>query len=108
MPNIKEKWRIEMNKLPNKGKQSPIITGFINMFFDMIKHFLHDFENMRKVKKIDHITEKFSTLEHMLIRLEDKIQENHYRLEELKNRILWGNIIILVLLAIILFEIFSK
>ena len=85
-------------------KSSPFLTSIIKLFFDMIKHFIKDFENMRKVKKIDHIAEKFSSLEHMLIRLENKIQENRKLIEDLKNRILWGNIIIVVLLLIILYE----
>jgi uncharacterized membrane protein YvbJ len=70
----------------------------------MIKHFIKDFENMRKVKKIDNFAEKFSSLEHMLIRLENKIQENRKLIEDLKNRILWGNVIIVVLLLIILYD----
>lgn len=70
----------------------------------MIKHFIKDFENMRKVKKIDNIAEKFSSLEHMLIRLENKIRENRKLIEDLKTRILWGNIIVVVLLLIILYD----
>ncbi len=93
-----------MSKIPDKQKQSPILAGLINMFFDMIKHFFKDFENMRKVKKIDNMTDKFAGLEHMLIRLEDKIRENRYQIEDLKNRLLWGNIVIIVLLGIIIFQ----
>ncbi|MBL7149888.1 MAG: hypothetical protein ISS80_07425 [Candidatus Cloacimonetes bacterium] len=85
-------------------KSSPFLASIIKLFFDLIKHFIKDFENMRKVKKIDHIAEKFSLLEHMLIRLENKIQENRKLIEDLKNRILWGNIIIVVLLLIILYD----
>ena len=69
----------------------------------MIKHFIKDFENIRKVKKIDHMAEKFSSLEHMLIRLENKIQENRKLIENLKNHIIWGNIIIVALSLIILY-----
>ncbi len=101
---IKEIWEIDMNKIPDKKKQNPILIGLINMFFDMIKHFLKDFENLKKVKKIDNVADKFSTLEHMLVRLEDKIQQNRYQIEDLKNRLLWGNIIIIVLVGIVIFE----
>lgn len=85
-------------------KSSPFLSSIIKLFFDMIKHFIKDFENMRKVKKIDNFAEKFSSLEHMLIRLENKIQENRKIIEDLKNRILWGNVIIVVLLLIILYD----
>ncbi|MBC8385190.1 MAG: hypothetical protein H8E57_06695 [Candidatus Cloacimonetes bacterium] len=94
-----------MKKKRDKQKSNPLITGLINMFFDIMKHFIKDFENVRKIKKIDNIGEKFSNLEHLLVRMEDKIQDNRRQIEELKNRLLWGNIITLVLLLIIIFQI---
>ena len=60
-------------------------------------------DNSRKIKKIDQYSEKFSTIEHMLIRLEKKLDDNRHYIEDLKNRLLWGNIIIVIL---ILFNIF--
>ena len=57
-----------MSKVPEKQKSNPIISGLIKMFFDMIKHFMKYFENMRKVKKIDNMSDKFSNLEHMMVR----------------------------------------
>ncbi len=93
-----------MKKNKETQKSNPILAGLINMFFEMIKHFIKDFENIRKVKKIDNFSDKFSTIEHMLLRLEDKIQDNRRYIEDLKNRILWGNIIIIILLGIILYQ----
>ena len=93
-----------MSKVPDRKKDSPLLSGLINMFFDMIKHFFKDFENMKKVKKIDSMQDNFSTIEHMLIRLEDRIQENRRQIEDLKNRILWGNIVIIVLLGIVIYQ----
>ncbi|MDO9577853.1 MAG: hypothetical protein Q7J16_08210 [Candidatus Cloacimonadales bacterium] len=93
-----------MSKVPERKKDSPLLVGLINMFFEMIKHFFKDFENMKKVKKIDSMQDKFASLEHMLVRLEDKIQENRHQIEDLKNRILWGNIVIIVLLAIVIYQ----
>ena len=86
-----------------KSRSNPIITGFINMFFDMLKHFIKDFENLRKVKKIDKFAEQFSTLEHLVIKMEKKIEENRHQVEDLKNRLLWGNITIIALLLINIF-----
>ena len=93
--------------MKNKEKQrsNPFVTGMINMFFDLMKHFIRDFENIRKVKKIDHVTDKFSDMKHMLVRLEDKIQENRRQIDDLKNRVLWGNIIIIILLLISIFNV---
>lgn len=92
-----------MKTKKNAPKSNPFLSGLIAMFFDMIKHFIRDFENIRKVKKIDSATEKFSALEHMLIRLEEKIYENWKLTEELKNRLFWGNVINVALLLVIIY-----
>ena len=89
-------------------KSSPFLSGLINIFFDMIKHFIKDFDNMRKVKKIDSAAEKFSALEHMLIRLEEKINDNWRVIEELKSKLLWGNVINIALLLVIIYLLISK
>ena len=89
-------------------KSSPFLSGLINIFFDMIKHFIKDFDNMRKVKKIDTAAEKFSALEHMLIRLEEKINDNWRVVEDLKNKLLWGNVINIALLLVIIYLLISK
>jgi hypothetical protein len=94
-----------MSKVPDRKKESPLLAGLINMFFDMIKHFIKDFDNMRKVKKIDNMQDKFSTIEHMQVKLEDKIVENRRQIEDLKNRILWGNILIIALLLILVYHV---
>jgi predicted RNase H-like nuclease (RuvC/YqgF family) len=93
-----------MSKVPEKQKSNPILSGLINMFFDMIKHFMKDFENIRKVKKIDNMSDKFSSLEHMMVRLEDKLQDNRHQIEELKNRLLWGNIFIIILVLFVIYQ----
>jgi len=106
--------RMKLNlgvKMKNKNelkKNSPFISGLINIFFDMIKHFIKDFENIRKVKKIDTATEKFSALEHLLVRLEERINDNWKCVEELKNRLLWGNVINIALLLVIIYLLLSK
>jgi hypothetical protein len=90
-------------KKKEKQNNNPIVNGAISTFFDIVKHFINDMDNSRKIKKIDQYSEKFSTIEHMLIRLEKKLDDNRHYIEDLKNRLLWGNIIIVIL---ILFNIF--
>lgn len=84
-------------------KSSPFLSGLINVFFDMIKHFIRDFENIRKVKKIDTASEKISALEHMIIRLEEKLNDNWRVVNELKSKLLWGNVINIALLLVIIY-----
>ena len=81
-----------------------MVNGLVNTFFDIVKHFIKDFENVRKVKKIDKFSEEFSTLEHMLLRLEKKMDDNRHHIEDLKARLLWGNVIIIVLILINIFH----
>ena len=85
-------------------KTNPVISGMISTFFDIIKHFINDFDNSRKIKKIDRFSEEFSTLEHLMIRLEKKLAENRHKIDDLKSRLLWGNIIIIVLLLVNIFN----
>jgi hypothetical protein len=92
----------------NSPQSSPIITGLINMFFDMIKHFMKDMENIRKINKIDKFAEQFSTLEHIVLKMEAKIEENRRQIEDLKNRLLWGNITIVALIIVTIFLVLNK
>ena len=93
----------EKNKSP-KIKNNMFLSGIMTMFFDLIKHFIKDAENIRKVKKIDHFDDKFSELEHMFIKLDNKMNDFRKQITELKTRILLGNIILIVLLIVLLIE----
>ena len=93
-----------MKKKTEKPPSNPMVNGLVNTFFDIVKHFIKDFENVRKVKKIDKFSEEFSTLEHMLLRLEKKLDDNRHHIDDLKARLLWGNIIIIVLILINIFH----
>jgi len=94
-----------MKNKKEQKKSNPIVSSLINAFFDIIKHLIKDFENIRKVKKIDKFSEEFSTLEHMLVKLEKKMDNNRHQIEDLKTRLLWGNIIIVALILLNLFHI---
>ena len=90
------------NKL-DKPRSNPFVAGLIKAFFDLVNHFIKDFDNIRKVKKIDKFSEEFSTIEHLLIRLEKKVEEQRFLIEDLKTRILWGNIVIIILILLNIF-----
>jgi len=92
-----------MKNNKNIPRSNPLMSGLIKAFFDLINHFIKDFDNIRKVKKIDKFSDEFSTLEHLLIRLEKKLDEQRFQIEDLKTRILWGNIVIIVLILLNIF-----
>jgi hypothetical protein len=93
-----------MKKKQEVQKSNPLVSGLVNTFFEIVKHFMKDFDNMRKIKKIDKYDDQFATIEHMMVRLEEKIRSLRQHVEELKARLLWSNIMIIVLLLIILYE----
>lgn len=95
----------------NKSSEPSTIKGSIvahavSMGFDFLKNFIHDFERNKTLKQADKITEQFSTLEHLVLKLEAKMNENRKEIEALKFRILMGNIIIIGLLVAILIQYF--
>ncbi|MBN1948527.1 MAG: hypothetical protein JW784_02170 [Candidatus Cloacimonetes bacterium] len=89
-----------MKNLPEARRSNPIISGLIKAVFDIVNHFIRDLDNLRKIKKIDRFSEEFSTLEHLMLRLEKKLEEQRYQIEDLKTRLLWGNIVIIVLILV--------
>ncbi len=89
--------------MKKEKNSNPIISNLVKLFFDLMKHFIQDFENIRKVKKIDKFDNNFHNLEHLIIKMQDKIEKNRMLLDEMKNRIFWGNIIIIILLMLNLF-----
>ncbi len=86
-----------------KPRSNAFVSGLIKAFFDLINHFIKDFDNIRKVKKIDKFSDEFATIEHLLLRLEKKIEEQRFQIEDLKTRILWGNIVIIILILLNIF-----
>jgi len=81
-----------------------LVTGFVTAFFDIVKHFINDLDNRQKVKKIDKYQEGLQNVEHLIIRLEDKLEQNRRDIEDLKSRLMWGNIIIIILLLTSLYH----
>ena len=84
-------------------RSNPIISILIKAFFNMVNHLIKDFDNIRKIKKIDKFSNEFSTIEHMLVKLEKKLEDNRHHIEDLKTRILWGNIVIIILILLNIF-----
>ncbi len=84
-------------------RSNPIISILIKAFFNMVNHLIKDFDNIKKIKKIDKFSNEFSTIEHMLVKLEKKLEDNRHHIEDLKTRILWGNIVIIILILLNIF-----
>jgi hypothetical protein len=89
------------------SKSNFLTTNIIKIFFDFVKHIIKDFEQSRSVSKIDKFSEEFSNLEHLVIKLDDKLQENRRMIETLKNQLLWEHLILFALIVTILIQILN-
>lgn len=92
------------NSTPVKSSNNVLASSAVTAFFDIIRHFITDFDNKQKVKKIDKYKEGMQNIENLIVRLEDKIENNRREIEDLKNRLLWGNIVTIVLLLIVIYH----
>ena len=89
------------------SKSNFLTTNIIKIFFDFVKHIIKDFEQSRSVSKIDKFSEEFSNLEHLVIKLDDKLQENRRMIETLKNQLLREHLILFALIVTILIQILN-
>ncbi|MCB5277832.1 MAG: hypothetical protein WC252_00410 [Candidatus Cloacimonadaceae bacterium] len=77
------------------------IPAYLPLLFELIRHFKRDLNHNGNIRKADHNSEKMATIEHMLVRLEKKIQYNRETYEKIANRIyLWLTINSVLLIAI--------
>ncbi len=101
-----------MKKKDKKGTVIPAanswVTQIVAMVFDLIKHVIKDFEMNRNIKKATDVAEQFSTVEHLILKVETKISDNRKAIEDLKNRLLWSNIIIIALLVTVVIQVIAK
>ncbi|MCK9328410.1 MAG: hypothetical protein PHY08_02865 [Candidatus Cloacimonetes bacterium] len=76
-------------------KYLPLIAAVSKSFFETKKH---DF----KVKNYDQTKEKIDTIEHLIVKLETKINECRHEIENLNKQILFSKSINLILSIIII------
>ncbi|MDI3503726.1 MAG: hypothetical protein PWP64_662 [Candidatus Cloacimonadota bacterium] len=82
------------------------IPTFVPFAFELMRHFIRDFNHNGNIRKNDKSGEKLATLEHMLVRLERNIQHNRESSEKIAVRVycwLFINSIMLVAILIKLF-----
>ncbi len=97
-----------MNKHKEDPQSKPLIAGAVKVLFEVIKHFLHDFEINRTAKKFEKYGEQFQTIDNMLIKLDNKMQECRREIVELKNRLLWSNILLVVIVILLIVQLIVR
>lgn len=83
------------------------LPSFFLIVYELFNHWKRDVSQNSNIKKIDKTAEKLGTIEHMLVRLEKKIQANRDIIQKLQAQLLISKLINLVLLIIILLRLFG-
>lgn len=86
-----------MAKLLNR-----FIPTFIPLVFELVRHFKRDTNHNQNIRKSDKTVEKLGTLEHMMVRLEKKVQFNRDFYSKSFNQLrLWLALNSILLIAIL-------
>lgn len=91
-------------KQPPFPRENPMTTRMVGMGLDFLKHVLKDFEQARSAKKIDKFAEHFSTLEHLVLKIENRVEENRRELEKLRANLVWIFVMNFIVLIAIVFQ----
>ncbi len=79
---------------------------FIPLTFELVRYFKRDLNHNNKIRNSDKTAQKIATMEHLLIRLEKKIQVNRETYEKISSRVYVWLFINSVLLIGILAKLF--
>jgi pyruvate/oxaloacetate carboxyltransferase len=79
---------------------------FLPLAFEIFRHFKRDLNHNGNIRKADKSTEKLATMEHMLVRLEKKIQHNRETYEKIAGRVYFWLLINSAMLIAILVKLF--
>jgi len=83
------------------------LPSFITIIFALMEHWRRDASHNSNIKKLDKTAEQLGTIEHMLVRLEKKIQTNRDLVDKLRIYLIVSVVANLFLLIIILARVFG-
>ncbi len=101
---MKKKQKNNDSSTEQTPKSNPIIASIVNLVVQLLKHVISDTDFSRSGKKNDQISDRLESMNNMLRDMHNKIDQCSQEIERLKNRILWGYIIFIVVLASVLFQ----
>ncbi len=84
------------------------MPSFIPLIFELLQHFTRNKAHDQNIRKLDKTQEKLATVEHMMVRLEKKIQHNRAEIQKLAIRVqifLIANLIVLIGVLLKVFEV---
>jgi hypothetical protein len=83
------------------------LPSFLILVFQLMSQWKRNFSHNNNIRKIDKTAEQLGTIEHMLVRLEKKIQYNRDLVDKLKFQLIFSMAINLVLLLLVLLKLFG-
>lgn len=83
-----------------------LIPAFIPLVYEVAKHMHRDTNHNQNIKKNDKTTEHLGTLEHMMVRLERKVQNNRDVYQKTFSQVKWWLIINSALLVAVAIKVF--
>ncbi|MDZ4182610.1 MAG: hypothetical protein U1B83_07030 [Candidatus Cloacimonadaceae bacterium] len=78
-----------------------MIPTFIPLAFELLRHFKRDNNHNNNIKKFDKTQEKLATVEHLIVRLEKKVQQGKDSTQAISSRLqIWLALNSAILIAI--------
>jgi hypothetical protein len=65
------------------------IPTFIPLIIELLRHFRRDAVHNNKIKKFDKTEEKLSSVEHLLVRMEKKLQQQRDDVQKTHSHLYW-------------------
>ncbi|RLC44062.1 MAG: hypothetical protein DRH57_09515 [Candidatus Cloacimonadota bacterium] len=84
-----------------EDEHSSLAKVFIKLLFDLLRHLIKDWESRNSTKRFDELTEKYKKLEGEIKNYMKKVS---VQVEKLENKMLWSNILTVILLMIVIAE----
>ncbi len=81
------------------------LPPFLLIAYQLMNHWKRNLAHNHNIRKIDNTAEQLGTIEHMLVRLEKKIQLNKEMVDKLKFMLVFSMSLNFVLLIVILLKV---
>jgi hypothetical protein len=93
------------DKMADKGFKR-FLPSFITIAFELMDHWKRDTAHNSNIKKLDKTNEQLGTIEHMLVRLEKKIQTNRELVDKIRIILFFSVAANVLLLLLIVLKVF--
>lgn len=88
-------------------RSDPVISRFVGLIFEFLKHIINHFELQRSAKKSERLQEQISELENLIIKLDHKSVENSRHLDAIRNKLTWSYVLNILTLALLITTLFQ-